>query len=344
MRPVVSIIVPVYNAERYLSDCIRSLQTQTLRNIEIIMIDDHSSDQSLEIIRKAESEDLRIQVIAFLTNKGVSAARNAGLDRAKGEFIGFCDADDTVEPEMFETLYKAAVSSRSECSFCRVFKDKPSGIEDIPLGFPDGTQFNQPAIQCALIPAMLALPNDGDGLPLSGYTPRNLFKKELVGTHRFREDIKYAEDLLFIVSCLKEAKRTIAVDKAYYHYRFHPDSATKRYNANIPESPERSNQAITDLLKDSRICMRRMRIRKRKMAVEAVKNYCAIGNPYTFLERVQRVKAYLKREDIQALYQDDHLNLRSLDRRVYFKYKLMIKQEAWLLTLLFSTLYKTKVR
>ena len=344
MKPVVSVIVPVYNAETYLSDCIRSLQEQTLREIDIIFIDYCSSDNSLQIVRKAESEDQRIHVIPFSVNRGVSAARNAGLDEAGGDYIGFCDADDIAEPEMFEVLYKAAINSHSECAFCRVFKDKPSGIEDVPLGFPDGTQFNEAAIQSALIPAMLALPKDGDGLPLSGYTPRNLFKKELIGDRRFREDIKYAEDLLFIVSCLKEAKRAIAVDKAYYHYRFHSESATKRYNASIPESPERSNQALSDLLKDSRICMRRMKIRKRKMAIETVKNYCAAGNPYTFFERVRSVKAYLKREDIQALYRDDQLNLRALDTRVCFKYKLMIAHNALLLTSLFSTLYTTRVR
>lgn len=86
--------------------------------------------------------------------------------------------------------------------------------------------------------AMLAQPKDSDDLPLSGYTPRNLFKREVIGAHRFRQDIRYAEDLLFIVCCMLEAKRAVAVDRAYYHYRCYEGSVTKHFSFHIPESYE----------------------------------------------------------------------------------------------------------
>ena len=122
INPKVSVIIPVYGAEAFLPDCIASLRAQTLRDIELIFICDGSPDHSLAILRKAETLDSRIRVIAFEENQGVSAARNAGLDAARGDYIGFCDGDDWAEPEMYEMLYRAAEDNRADISFCRVFK------------------------------------------------------------------------------------------------------------------------------------------------------------------------------------------------------------------------------
>ena len=103
MNPKVSVIVPVYGVEAFLPTCISSLRAQTLRDIELIFVCDGSPDHSLAILRRVEPLDSRIRVIAFEENQGVSAARNAGLDAARGDYIGFCDGDDWAEPEMVET-------------------------------------------------------------------------------------------------------------------------------------------------------------------------------------------------------------------------------------------------
>ena len=204
----VSVIVPVYGCEAFLPDCIASLRAQTLSDIELIFVCDASPDGSLELLRQAEREDARIRVIAFEENRGVSAARNAGIEAARGEYIGFCDGDDWVEPQMFERLYALAQEKQADAVFCRVFKDREDekGVvtrrENVPLGFETGTRFDRAAIRETLIPAMLSRETDSDELPLSGYTPRNLFRASLAKGHRFREDIRYAEDLLFIVECM----------------------------------------------------------------------------------------------------------------------------------------------
>ena len=111
MNPKVSVIVPVYGAEAFLPTCISSLRAQTLRDIELIFVCDGSPDHSLAILRKVETLDSRIRVIAFEENQGVSAARNAGLDAARGDYIGFCDGDDWAEPQMYETLLRAAAEA-----------------------------------------------------------------------------------------------------------------------------------------------------------------------------------------------------------------------------------------
>ena len=308
MNPKVTIIVPVYNCEKYLPECIASLRRQTLSDIEMIFVCDASPDDSLSILREAERTDARIRVIAFPENRGVSAARNAGLDAATGAYIGFCDSDDWVEPQMFEQLYSAAQEKDADISFCRVFKDHPNKQENVPLGFPTGTRFNRAAIRAALIPAMLARPNDSDELPLSGYTPRNLFKKETIGDIRFRPDIRYAEDLLFIVECMLRANAAVAVDEAYYHYRFHAGSVTKRYSAYVPSSHDLSNDAIEALVSAFPACRQRMVIRRRKMAVTAVRNYCLKGSPNGFFGRVKAVRAYMNREDVRSWYRDVKLS------------------------------------
>ncbi|MCI5871924.1 MAG: glycosyltransferase, partial [Streptococcus sp.] len=96
----VSIIIPVYNTEDYLADCVKSLQKQSLQDIEIILVNDASTDRSLEIMTDFQKQDPRIKVISLDSNQGVGEARNQGLKVASGEFIAFVDSDDFVKADM----------------------------------------------------------------------------------------------------------------------------------------------------------------------------------------------------------------------------------------------------
>ncbi len=338
MEKRVSVVVPVYNSEAFLTACIDSLLGQTLREMEFIFVCDASTDGSLAMLKKAQERDSRVRVIAFEENRGVSAARNAGIDAATGEFIGFCDADDWAQPEMFERLLRAACEKDADVSFCRVFKDYKDKQENVPLGFETGTRFDAQAIRERLIPAMLSRETDSDALPLSGYTPRNLFRRSLLQNHRFRPDIHYAEDLLFIIECLLDARAAVAVDEAYYHYRFHGASVTKRYSPYVPRSHELSNDAIEALVGDIPACAQRMQIRRRKMAVTAVRNLCLPGTPYGFLERVRRARAYMARSDVRALFAQVHPF--SFPPKLAVKLFLMKHRMAFTLCALLCTLFR----
>ena len=302
MQPKVSVIIPVYNCEAFLPQCIDSLRAQTMQELEMIFVCDASPDDSLSILRRYEEQDSRIRVIAFEQNRGVSAARNAGIELASGEFVIFCDSDDWVEPRMYARLYAMAAEHDADIAFCRVFKDYENKQENVPLGFATGTRFDENAIRETLIPAMLSKEKDSDDLPLSGYTPRNLFRREVLEKHRFREEIRYAEDLLFIVECMLDSKAAVALDEAYYHYRFHGGSVTKRYSAHVPKSHDLSNDALEALLKDNAECVRRMTVRRRKMAVTAVRNLCYPGTPYGFFARVREARRYMNREDVRRWF------------------------------------------
>ena len=336
--PRVSVIIPVYNCEAFLRECIDTLLSQTLREMEFIFVCDASPDGSLAILREAERRDARVRVIAFAKNRGVSAARNAGLEAATGEFIGFCDGDDWVEPGMYARLYEAAVSADADMSFCRVYKDCENRQENVPLGFETGTRFDARAIRQTLIPAMLARETDSDELPLSGYTPRNLFRRELAKAHRFRPDIRYAEDLLFIVECALGARAAVAVDEAYYHYRFHAGSVTKRYSPHVPKSHDLSNDALEALVGGEAGCAKRMRIRRRKMAVTAVRNLCLPGTPYGFEKRVRMAREYLAREDVRSWFAG--VKPFGFAPKLAVRLFLMKHRMALVLCLLFSTVFR----
>jgi glycosyltransferase involved in cell wall biosynthesis len=117
MRPLISIIVPVYNVEPYLERCVHSILNQTYPNIEVILVDDGSPDKCWEICDKLALRDKRIKVI-HKENGGVSKARNAGLDIAVGDLIGFVDSDDYIHPLFYDTLYKNMVDNNADLSMC----------------------------------------------------------------------------------------------------------------------------------------------------------------------------------------------------------------------------------
>ena len=117
-KDLISIIVPVYNAQDFLRECIDSILAQTHKNIELILINDASKDGSSKICDAYANQDKRVKVIHRKENGGQSAARNTGLKQAKGEWIAFCDCDDTYEPNMLEVLYKNAVENNVLVSGC----------------------------------------------------------------------------------------------------------------------------------------------------------------------------------------------------------------------------------
>ena len=116
-EPLISVIVPVYNAEKYLRKCVASIRAQTYRNLEIILVDDGSCDRSGELCEAFALEDSRIAVIRK-ENDGVASARNAGLDAMHGDYVGFVDADDWIDPEMYEVLLQRMIAENAQISCC----------------------------------------------------------------------------------------------------------------------------------------------------------------------------------------------------------------------------------
>lgn len=131
---MISVIVPIYNTKQYLEKCINSIRVQTYKDLEILLIDDGSTDGSSEMCDFYAGEDERIRVI-HKTNGGLSSARNRGIDEAHGDFIGFVDSDDDIESEMFEILYQLITQYNTDISACRSnflqgYEDRKSAVDE----------------------------------------------------------------------------------------------------------------------------------------------------------------------------------------------------------------------
>ena len=134
-RPKISIIMPVYNAGKYLPTCLKALSAQTLKEIEIICIDDGSADNSLKILQKYAEQDKRFKVYTQ-KNAGPAAARNQGLKKAQAPYLMFCDADDWYEPNMCERLYRKIISNSLDVVCCHpILEVEDGGKRPLPDNF-----------------------------------------------------------------------------------------------------------------------------------------------------------------------------------------------------------------
>lgn len=222
---MVSIIIPVYNCEAYIDRCICSVLAQTYHQIELILIDDGSKDNSGAICDAWAAKDSRVKVL-HQENAGVSAARNAGLDAATGEYIGFVDADDWVEPQMVEQLLEAARSSDADMVlFDPVVHVEATGQThvDSMLFFPQSIALSKDQIT----PEKLRF--------IAGTIWRFLYKKELLQIHKLRFDTRLplSEDRLFNICALGCSKKVYYLRVPFYHYWINAASATSKYRPDM---------------------------------------------------------------------------------------------------------------
>ncbi len=206
----VSIIVPVYNTEKYLKKCLDSLCNQTLKDIEIICINDASTDKSLEILNTYAQKDQRVKLINFTENKGAAAARNAGINASSGEYIGFVDSDDFVDLDFYEKLYTKAIETNSEIA--------KANCKHLSL---DGTEITTQTVLSQ------------DKILFCSLYGSAIYKHSLIVDNHinFIENCNWGEDRLFpIKACYFSNKITID-NSTFYHYIRRSSSLTcSNYN------------------------------------------------------------------------------------------------------------------
>ena len=212
--PTVSFIVPVYNVETYLPKCIESILDQTFNDIEIILIDDGSTDNSGNICDKYQILDSRIQVI-HQSNQGVSHTRNVGIEQAKGKYIGFIDSDDRVSNNYAEILLKAINrDTEIDISFCEYYIVK----DDLPvvhtMNSSDMIYNNETGIYL--------LCQDKE---IKNYVWGKLFKKKLFASIRFPEDRNMCEDMAILYKVFYLARKICHIQTPAYYYQVRTDSS-----------------------------------------------------------------------------------------------------------------------
>ena len=209
----ISVIIPVYNCEKYLSACLESVLNQTYQNFEIVLVDDGSKDASGVICDQYAEKDDRICVV-HQKNHGVSHARNTGMKQATGDAVSFIDSDDTLEPDMYELLSNVMLEHGADiahCGFCRVESNMRKPI------YGTGT---------------LCVQNKGQALAsflagdlFNGALWNKLFRIEILKGVCFREELRINEDVLFCFEAFQNAEKSVFTDQAKYNYYVRENSS-----------------------------------------------------------------------------------------------------------------------
>lgn len=225
MRPRISIVVPIFNMERYLGRCLHSLLGQTMRDIEVIAVNDGSTDGSLAIAREYAAADSRLIVIDS-ANGGVAAARNRGLAHCRGEYIGFADPDDWADADMYESMYGAAVREGADIAMCAYVREFGTHAKIKPFPFPDGLCLRGEAVQLEMTRRLIGPIGEELGSPEHldawGTVWSKLYSAALIRDNGLvftdLERIGSCEDTLFNVAAFGKAQSFVFLNRPYYHY------------------------------------------------------------------------------------------------------------------------------
>lgn len=228
--PLISIIVPIYNAQPYLRRCLDSIRNQSYRELQVLLVDDGSTDQSGRIAEEYAKRDRRFTVI-HKSNAGLVRARKTGVQAAAGEYIGYVDADDWIEPKMYETLLELVVCNRADVVASGRFEESESGARvcgvRIRAGLYEGESRE------ALYRRMLIDRDNHFGVYPTVWD--KLFRAQLLVRNQLQvpDEIAMWEDVACTYPLLLEAKRIYISPECFYHYRQHPSSMTQVFDRDL---------------------------------------------------------------------------------------------------------------
>lgn len=252
---LISIVIPIYNAERFLPKCLDSILDQTYTNLEVICVNDSSPDNSLEVLNKYAEKDSRIRVVDK-ENEGVSAARNVGLSMVSGEYVMFVDADDWIDPETCQCAVDAMTEYQVDVVLWSYVSEN-HGNQSFKKLFNGDMVFEEEICKqrlhrrfVGIVDDELAHPELADALcPVWG----KLYKREVIQKSGARfvdlSEIGTYEDGLFNLEVFGEVKKVVYLDRYFYHYRRdNTGSATSRYNPNLFNQWQNLYQRMTEYI------------------------------------------------------------------------------------------------
>ena len=198
----ISVIIPIYNGEVHLARCLDSLATQSLSDIEFLLLDDGSTDKTRDLCNEYVSNDVRFKYF-YHDNEGVSATRNYGLEYATGEYIAFCDCDDWADNDLYETLYSLAIQKDSDVAVVSFYDDFGTVVDD----FYTRAMTGYDAWKMML-----------NNYSFSGFVWNKLFKRELLSGMKFSSKLKLYEDMVFCGEAFGKANSVVFQNSQKYHY------------------------------------------------------------------------------------------------------------------------------
>lgn len=256
--PKISVIVPVYNVEPYLEQCVTSLTAQTLEDIEILLVNDASTDGSLKLAQKLAKKDKRILVLDK-PHGGLGDTRNYGVKHACGEYLSFVDSDDWVDTNMYQNLYAAAQEAQADLVVFNFVRENMQNHERresrLPIHYPELDGETAKTVFAALIG-----PDAKDTLwrsvEMLGSAWRRLYRRSWFLEKDLQypnEEVVMLEDLPVSIRAHALAERVLFVGGAYYHYRYNPDSLSTRYRPQKMEKLTACYEMVQSFLEEQGI-------------------------------------------------------------------------------------------
>lgn len=312
---MVSIIVPVYNAQRFLRKCVESILAQTYRNIQLILVDDGSTDGSGALCDEFAAMDRRVTVI-HQKNAGVSAARNAGLDAARGEYVGFVDADDLLEPQMTQCSVSAAREHGAELVLFDPYVciGERTEVDSMPF-FSESTVIHKGDIT----PNML--------LFMAGTVWRVLYSRQLLECNGIRFDgtLPLSEDRLFNIAAMGCCEKMYYLRQPLYRYCINSGSAVGKYRPDMLDVVLNTHQHMSR-------CLRQYwsegylpvyeRVNLVDGALLCVYNAFSPKCPLSSREKYEEVKKIVNQPQIQQAY--EKLEKRTVRQRLVWRKRIRL--------------------
>lgn len=329
MKPKVSIIVPIYNVEKYLARCFDSLLAQDLKEIEIIAINDGSKDSSWEIVKEYGSKDHRIKIINT-PNRGVSAARNEGIKVANGEYIGFVDPDDWVENDMYETMYNYAASKNIDIVMCSYVREFESHSKVKKFNLPNLILYENEEVKKKFMRRLIGPINEEIATPelldAWGTVWSKLYRREIIKDNRIRfidlNKIGTNEDNLFNMEVFFNAKSFLFVNSPYYHYwRANSKSITTGFKPDLLDQWNYLFSYIEEFLKIKNLNQEYYTALHNRICINTLGlglNTISKENRSSWFMKIQHIRSFLTNKRIKHSFKQLELSQFPIVWRVFY--------------------------
>lgn len=321
MIPKLSVIVPVYNVEQYIERCVESIRNQTLREIELILVDDGSKDKSGWLCDQMAEQDYRIKVI-HQQNTGQGIARNAALKIAKGEYVTFVDSDDYVEKATYHKVISEMELHGAQLGCFGYSQDNEKGEIIYQAKIVEKLYLDEEIRKKFILHFFGDDPKDDDLRGVSACM--SVYKREVIETHniRFKSERKvFSEDTLFNLEYCKYINSAISLSESYYHYCLKEDSFTKGYQEEKFELTEYFTQLLSEYAEYYGVkkeVANRMRMVLWISLMDSIKQEVRLREQLSLLEIRKRIRTICRKKNVIELVENLETEYISSKQKVFY--------------------------
>lgn len=334
----VSIIVPIYNVEKYLERCLKSLINQSFKDIEIIALNNGSTDKSLDILIEYANNDKRIKVINS-ENCGVSEARNMGIKEAKGKYLVFVDSDDWIDNDMIKVLHNTITENTCDLVMCTYIREFGNHSKEKIFNLPEINSYVDNEVKSKLLRKLIGPigkelynPEYIDAL---GTAWAKMYKTSILKKKNLRfvdlNEIGSGEDTLFNIYVFNEVKKVILLNKPMYHYwRGNKNSITSKYISNFIGKRRNYLNYMKKFIIENKLGREYEKALNNRICISVLGMgllECSKSNKISTLNKIKNIKKILNEDYIENAYKELELRYFPIHWRIFYffnKYKLSI--------------------